>query len=121
MWTAFCCAELIKVYDGIASFRHHSYKLISVPRHTSVEQLVAAAMWAFHLTGDPGTPTFFLIRIKRENFLNLFLDCFFSSHIGDYYLTDLCGNSEKEIDEPYPIPSLTRVDGRKPALLLRFR
>jgi hypothetical protein len=46
--------ELIKVYDGIASFRHHSYKLISVPRHTSVEQLVAAAMWAFHLTGDPG-------------------------------------------------------------------
>nr|CAG4641443.1 EOG090X00MP [Eurycercus lamellatus] len=85
--------ELIKVYDGIASFRHHSYKLISVPRHTSVEQLVAAAMWAFHLTGDPG----------------------------DYYLTDLCGNSEKEIDEPYPIPSLTRIDGRKPALLLRFR
>ena len=47
--------ELIKVYDGIASFRHHSYKLISVPRHTSIEQLVAAAMWAFHLTGDPGT------------------------------------------------------------------
>ena len=46
--------ELIKVYDGVASFRHHSYKLISVPRHTSVEQLVAAAMWAFHLTGDPG-------------------------------------------------------------------
>lgn len=46
--------ELIKVYDGIASFRHHSYKHISVPRHTSVEQLVAAAMWAFHLTGDPG-------------------------------------------------------------------
>ena len=46
--------ELIKVYDGIASFRHHNYKLISVPRHTSVEQLVAAAMWAFHLTGDPG-------------------------------------------------------------------
>nr|CAG4634607.1 EOG090X00MP [Alona affinis] len=85
--------ELIKVYDGIASFRHHSYKLISVPRHTSVEQLVAAAMWAFHLTGDPG----------------------------DFYLTDLCGNSEKEIDEPYPIPSLTRIDGRKPALLLRFR
>ncbi|XP_057371949.1 diacylglycerol kinase theta-like [Daphnia carinata] len=85
--------ELIKVYDGIASFRHHSYKLISVPRHTSVEQLVAAAMWAFHLTGDPG----------------------------DYYLTDLCGNSEKEIEEPYPIPLLTRVDGRKPALLLRFR
>jgi hypothetical protein len=50
--------ELIKVYDGIASFRHHSYKLISVPRHTSVEQLVAAAMWAFHLTGDPGKQTF---------------------------------------------------------------
>lgn len=47
-------SELIKVYDGIASFRHHSYKLISVPRHTSIEQLVAAAMWAFHLTGDPG-------------------------------------------------------------------
>nr|CAG4646023.1 EOG090X00MP [Macrothrix elegans] len=85
--------QLIKVYDGIASFRHHSYKLISVPRHTSVEQLVAAAMWAFHLTGDPG----------------------------DYYLTDLCGNSEREIDEPYPIPSLTRIEGRKPALLLRFR
>nr|CAG4642287.1 EOG090X00MP [Evadne anonyx] len=85
--------ELVKVYDGIASFRHHSYKLISVPRHISVEQLVGAAMWAFHLTGDPA----------------------------DFYLTDLCGNSEKEIDEPNPIPSLTRIDGRKPALLLRFR
>nr|CAG4635922.1 EOG090X00MP [Eubosmina coregoni] len=86
-------SQLIKVYDGIASFRHHSYKLISVPRHTSVEQLVAAAMWAFHLTGDPG----------------------------DFYLTDLCGNSEKEIDDAFPIPSLARIDGRKPALLLRFR
>ena len=45
----------MKVYDGIASFRHHSYKLISVPRHISIEQLIGAAMWAFHLTGDPGT------------------------------------------------------------------
>ena len=36
-------------------------------------------------------------------------------------MTDLCGNSEKEIDDPFPIPSLTRIDGRKPALLLRFR
>jgi len=85
--------ELVKVYDGIASFRHHSYKLISVPRHISIEQLIGAAMWAFHLTGDPV----------------------------DFYLTDLCGNSEKEIDEPNPISSLTRIDGRKPALLLRFR
>jgi hypothetical protein len=41
--------------------------------------------------------------------------------LGDFYLTDLCGNSEKEIDEPFPIPSLSRIDGRKPALLLRFR
>ena len=48
-------SEFIKVYDGNASFRHHNYKLISVPRHTSVEQLVAAVMWVFHLTGDPGT------------------------------------------------------------------
>ena len=47
--------EIIQIYDGNASFRHHNFKLISVPRHTSLEQLVAAAMWAFHLTGDPGT------------------------------------------------------------------
>jgi hypothetical protein len=65
--------ELIKVYDGIASFRHHSYKLISVPRHTSVEQLVAAAMWAFHLTGDPGN-FITLTNIIKVNldFINIF-------------------------------------------------
>jgi len=102
------------VYDGIASFRHHSYKLISVPRHTSVEQLVAAAMWAFHLTGDPGKRIFVQITCI-ELIYNM------SLILGDFYLTDLCGNSEKEIDEPFPIPSLSRIDGRKPALLLRFR
>nr|CAG4644551.1 EOG090X00MP [Leptodora kindtii] len=85
--------EIIQIYDGNASFRHHNFKLISVPRHTSLEQLVAAAMWAFHLTGDPA----------------------------DFYITDAYSNSEKEIEEAYPVLSLTRIDGRKSALILRYR
>ena len=128
-WNAGLFTELLKVYDGIASFRHHSYKLISVPRHISVEQLVGAAMWAFHLTGDPGkknkhkNPHFDLVELYWFGWFIHF--CFvlfcFVFITADFYLTDLCGNSEKEIDEPNPIPSLTRIDGRKPALLLRFR
>jgi hypothetical protein len=58
----------------------------------------------------------FLFRNKQ-----IFYNFVTPSLLGDYYLTDLCGNSEKEVEDPYPIPLLTRVDGRKPALLLRFR
>lgn len=73
------------------------------------------------------------IRLTHQLFSTNSFDCFdwlseikrlvffLGSITADFYLTDLCGNSEKEIDEPNPIPSLTRIDGRKPALLLRFR
>ncbi|KFB38399.1 AGAP004209-PA-like protein [Anopheles sinensis] len=84
--------ETIKVFDGNCSYRRRIFRAISVPRTCSLEQLLTTALRAFHIARDP----------------NLF------------FLTDVYGD-EVRLQEPNPVPSLHRVEGKRPAIYLRFR
>ena len=46
--------EFIKVYDGNGSFRRHIFRLISVSRQSTTEELLTAALREFHITKDIG-------------------------------------------------------------------
>ncbi|GFR02991.1 diacylglycerol kinase [Trichonephila clavata] len=61
-------------------------------RNASKEQVIAAALRAFHVYDD--------LRL--------------------YYITDAYDSNEKELDGPFPLQNLTRKDGRT-AIFLRFR
>ncbi|KAK2703868.1 hypothetical protein QYM36_017796 [Artemia franciscana] len=85
--------EILKVFDGDTSLRRGSFRLVAVPRMASLEHLLAAALWAFHIQGDPS----------------------------DYFLCDAYNDEETELEDLRPIPTLTRPSGKRPAILLRFR
>uniref|UniRef100_A0AAG5CR42 Diacylglycerol kinase n=1 Tax=Anopheles atroparvus TaxID=41427 RepID=A0AAG5CR42_ANOAO len=84
--------QTIKVFDGNCSYRRRIFRAISVPRTCSLEQLLTTALRAFHIARDP----------------NLF------------FLTDVYGD-EVRLQDPNPVPSLNRVEGKRPAIYLRFR
>lgn len=108
--------ETIKVFDGNNSLRRRIYRVvcfcipvvllsdggffsfffkISISRHCSCEQLLTASLRAFHITKDP-----------------------FS-----FYLTDLYapGEDEARLQDPHPVLSLHRQEGKRPAIFLRFK
>ncbi|XP_058055693.1 diacylglycerol kinase theta [Anopheles bellator] len=84
--------ETIKVFDGNCSYRRRIFRAITVPRTCSLEQLLTTALRAFHIARDP----------------NLF------------FLTDVYGD-EVRLQDPIPVPTLHRVEGKRPATYLRFR
>ncbi|XP_031848599.1 diacylglycerol kinase theta isoform X5 [Nomia melanderi] len=90
--------EMIKVYDGNSSFSRRILRVISVPRQATTEQVLTAALRAFHITKDP---TLF----DSDNF----------------YLTDLYASDETELCDPTPVPNLNRKEGKRPAVFLRFK
>lgn len=45
--------EAIKVFDGNNSFRRQLYRVITVPRTYTLEQLLTTALRAFHISRDP--------------------------------------------------------------------
>ncbi|XP_053691409.1 diacylglycerol kinase theta [Sabethes cyaneus] len=84
--------ETIKVFDGNCSYRRRIFRAITVPRTCSLEQLLTTALRAFHIARDS----------------NLF------------FLTDLYGE-EVRLQDPTPVLNLHRVEGKRPAIYLRFR
>ncbi|KAI5712151.1 hypothetical protein M8J75_006242 [Diaphorina citri] len=86
--------ETIKVYDGNLSVRRRIFRPITVSRLASLEHILTCALRAFHITKNP------------ENF----------------FLTDLYSpNCEAVLADPSPIMSLTRQEGKRPAVYLRFK
>lgn len=87
--------ETIKVFDGSLSLRRRIFRAVTVPRHCNVEALLTTSLRAFHITRDPYA----------------------------FYLTDLyaAGNEEVRLQDPNPVLSLTRLEGKRPAMFLRFR
>ncbi|XP_012528053.1 diacylglycerol kinase theta isoform X7 [Monomorium pharaonis] len=85
--------EMIKVYDGNSSLRRRIFRVISVPRQATIEQILTSALRAFHITKDPST----------------------------FYLTDLYAAEETELCDPTPVLNLTRKEGKRPAVFLRFK
>ncbi|XP_014216243.1 diacylglycerol kinase theta [Copidosoma floridanum] len=85
--------ETIKVYDGNNSVRHRLFRVISVPRQATTAQILTLALQAFHITRDSS----------------------------NFYLTDLYTGEETPLTDPAPILGLTRKEGKRPAVFLRFK
>ncbi|KAH8382335.1 hypothetical protein KR009_002946 [Drosophila setifemur] len=88
--------EMIKVFDGNNSFRRQQYRVIIVQRTYTLEQLLTTALRAFHITRDPQA----------------------------FYLTDMyapAGMEDAHLLDPTPVLSLTHVEGKRPAMYLRFQ
>ncbi|XP_064473132.1 diacylglycerol kinase theta-like isoform X2 [Ornithodoros turicata] len=85
--------EIIKVYDGNASMKRRMFRTITVSRNATREQIIGAALRAFHISGDP-------------------------KH---YCITDVYDPNEKELGDFMPVQSLTRREGKRPAIFLRYR
>ncbi|KAI1290308.1 Diacylglycerol kinase theta [Halotydeus destructor] len=85
--------EIIKVYDGNASIRRRTFRTIAISRSATREQIVAAALRAFHIHDDPR----------------------------HYIITDVFDPNEKELGEFMPVQSLTRREGKRPGIFFRYR
>ncbi|XP_017144007.1 diacylglycerol kinase theta isoform X5 [Drosophila miranda] len=87
--------EMIKVFDGNNSFRRQQYRVIIVQRTYTLEQLLTTALRAFHITRDPQA----------------------------FYLTDMyapAGMEDTPMLDPTPVLSLVHLEGKRPAIYVRF-
>jgi hypothetical protein len=66
-------AEVIKVYDGNSSLRRRIFRVISVPRQATTEQVLTLALRAFHITKDPGTRLQTISHLARSIRLSIFV------------------------------------------------
>lgn len=87
-------AEVVKVFDGNSSLRRRMFRLVTVSRSATVSEFLMAAMRAFHLPPLEDAKT---------------------------YLTDAYAVEETELTDPLPVAKLTRRDGKRPAVFLRYR
>ncbi|XP_029051769.1 diacylglycerol kinase theta isoform X5 [Osmia bicornis bicornis] len=85
--------EMIKVYDGNNSLRRRIFRVITVSRQATTEQVLTSALRAFHITKDPS----------------------------NFYLTDLYATDETELCDPTPVLNLNSKEGKCPAVFLRFK
>ncbi|CAH1986375.1 unnamed protein product [Acanthoscelides obtectus] len=85
--------EVIKVYDGNSSMRRRIFRLVSVQRTAPLRQVLTQALRAFHITRDPNV----------------------------FHLTDAYSPDEGILQDPHPIMSLHRREGKRPAVFLRFK
>lgn len=92
-WIAHYFTETIKVYDGNNSFRRRIFRTIVVSRQSSLKQVLTQALRAFHITKDPSS----------------------------FHLTDLYSPDEACLQDPTPVLSLHRKEGKRPAVFLRFK
>lgn len=88
--------EMLRVYDGNGSMKKRSFRLISVPRSSTRENIIAASLRAFYVHDD----------------------------VSHYTLFDIA-DGEHELDEISPLASLICKQRdkqlRPPAILLRYR
>lgn len=85
--------EVIKVYDGNNSLRRRIFRTIVVARQAPLKQVLTQALRAFHITKDPSS----------------------------FHLTDLYAPEEMRLQDPTPVLSLHRKEGKRPAVFLRFK
>lgn len=75
--------------------RRRIFRVITVPRQCTLDQLLTTALRAFHITRSSS----------------------------EFYMTDMhaANGEEVRLQDNLPVLSLTRVEGRRPAVYLRFR
>ncbi|OAD52271.1 Diacylglycerol kinase theta [Eufriesea mexicana] len=111
--------EMIKVYDGNNSLRRRIFRVITVPRQATTEQVLTSALRAFHITKDPSTYDPWLKRwLAKQRIDNVYRGL---CSKGNFYLTDLYATDETELCDPNPVLNLNRKEGKRPAVFLRFK
>nr|CAH7752081.1 unnamed protein product [Callosobruchus chinensis] len=85
--------DVIKVYDGNSSMRRRIFRLVVVQRTAPLRQVLTQALRAFHITRDPNV----------------------------FHLTDAYSPDEATLQDPHPVMSLHRREGKRPAVFLRFK
>ncbi|XP_034253198.1 diacylglycerol kinase theta isoform X2 [Thrips palmi] len=84
--------EVVKVYDGNNAVRKRHFKVVAVRRDATLQQLLVAALRAYHVTRDSS----------------------------QFYLTDLYGQEDVPLADSTPVQNLVRKEGKRPAIFLRF-
>ncbi|GJQ69530.1 hypothetical protein Trydic_g6630 [Trypoxylus dichotomus] len=85
--------EVIKVYDGNNSLRRGIFQTIVVSRQSPLEHVLVQALKAFRITSNPDL----------------------------FHLTDLYSQNETRLQDPTPVLNLHRIEGKRPAMFLRFK
>ncbi|XP_050699036.1 diacylglycerol kinase theta-like isoform X3 [Eriocheir sinensis] len=85
--------EVVKVFDGNSSLQRRMFRLVTVSRAASVAEFLTAALRAFHLPQE----------------------------VTSTFLTDAYSAEETELTDPLPVSKLTRREGKRPAVFLRYR
>lgn len=85
--------EVVKVFDGNSSLQRRMFRLVTVSRAASVAEFLTAALRAFHLPQE----------------------------VSSTFLTDAYSAEETELTDPLPVSKLTRREGKRPAVFLRYR
>lgn len=87
--------ESIKVFDGNTSMKRRIFRVITVPRTSNLDQLLTFALRAFHIARNSS----------------------------EFFLTDLYAPGAEDVclQDPTPVLTLNRVEGKRPAMYLRFR
>nr|CAD7260648.1 unnamed protein product [Timema shepardi] len=118
--------EMIKVYDGNSSFRRRIFRVIVVARQANMEQLLTAALRAFHILKDPGN--FYLTDLyaseeSRESLGRFGLD---NSKTEDYRMSEILldrGVTERVLswnERPWEIVKQLGKDSIRQMELMRF-
>lgn len=85
--------EVVKVFDGNSSLQRRMFRLVTVSRAATVAEFLTAALRAFHLPQE----------------------------VSSTFLTDAYSAEETELTDPLPVSKLTRREGKRPAVFLRYR
>jgi diacylglycerol kinase (ATP) len=87
--------EIIRVYDGNATFRNGTPRSISVPKQATYTQILEAALRTFHINDDS---TKYCLTVPKDE-------------VG----------GDQPLDETMPLKFLKQLCGRKPNVFIRYR
>ncbi|KAI6233488.1 Diacylglycerol kinase [Aphelenchoides fujianensis] len=88
--------EILRIYDGNNSIRNQVFRLASVPKKASCEEIRDIAMRRFHINDNP-------------------------EH---YYVTQApfeAGDEEEGLEDPIPLRNMKRPEGKRAQIFLRYR
>lgn len=108
--------ETIKVFDGNCSLRRRIYKAVTVARQCNLEQLLETASKAFQIRRDYNVSSSIFSSCETCLLTHMIF-------LQEFYLTDLYapGPEECRVQDPSPVLNLHRMEGKRPAVILRYR
>ncbi|UYV61514.1 DGKQ [Cordylochernes scorpioides] len=128
--------ELIRVFDGNNAVKRKEYRTIVVPRISNRRQIIKVILRTIHVFDDPAN--YYIVDVfepQMSPYISItavnvhYLECVKLLLLGlsqfSARLRPLLGMriypSEKELPEYLPILTLTKPEGKRPSVLLRYR